>query len=1082
MLNKAPLLFLLLCSLSSFSQTDSTEGFKQRLSTGSFDNENNGEKCKISGQIIDDVTGLGIPFATIQIKDSDKGTTTDLDGNFFIKAQKGQLLVIRMVGYETQEFLVGGDMTDIKLSLKNETLKEMVVVGYGSQESEDVTGSIVKVEAEQIAQTAVAGAAGALQGRAAGVEVVNTNGQPGPNAEVRIRGLGSINGSPVLYVVDGMPLDGPAVNAVAPQDIASINILKDASAAAIYGARAAGGVILITTKRGKKGKPKVTFDSYYGVQSLVKKMNVMDASQYATAFNYDDYLNGTSPDSDFNDPNSLGKGTDWQDLLFPGGAIFNAHVNVSGGSEKTTYAMSLDYFDEKGVVPETFWKRFSFRNNLDFELSKHIKFGSSLAITRDGGKGTSLNSDRPENNMMLAAIALDPTIDPVRPFATFPDTLSLVPEDHQLYSSTDSLAWMNTPRGNTRNPLAQLYRNKTKYGMTWYDKILTNNYIEIKPFKWLTLKSIIGCDYSNANGWFYNPVYFIDANDKNDIDGLGHNHDQWFSSNWENTIEFKHNFGNHNFNLLGGTTAFDWRSKGFSFYKNYLGGSVNNEVSDNMLLSNTGEIDPNFNEGSNGFMYRRYSSTFGRFNYEYNDKYFLTATIRRDGSSRFGYLNKFGVFPGFSGGWKIHNEGFFKNLQENNGLDFISFLKLRGGYGQLGNSEPAGDFAYNGITSVNSSNVIFGPDGTTTQVQGSTIDFAPNPALRWETIGMSNFALDIGLLMNKLWITAEYYIKKTSDMIMDDNSILSAHGIGGAARTNIGDMENRGIDLSISYSKMEGEFNYSLTTNISRVKNKIIKLSNNLDQVIEGGSFHAMEYYTRTTIGSQIGEFWGYEVQGIFQSDIEAQALTYIDENLDEQNTYGPTVGAGDYQFVDQNGDGQINESDKKKIGSPYPDFTLGFTSDFSYKGFDLNLFMYWSYGNEIFNTLKVFTETPYEQTNMNSYMLEDAWRPDNTSATIAQLGGDRSNNYSKSSTAFIENGSFLRFKNISLGYTIPQNISRIAKIEKLRFYVALQNYFTITKYSGRDPELGGGVFVQKNDMGNYTVPRTLNFGINATF
>ena len=1037
---------------------------------------------KISGEVLDDITNLGIPFATIQIKDTEKGTTSDLDGKFYIEAQKKQILKISMVGYVSQEFIIEYNISDLKLRLRNETLKEMVVVGYGSQESEDVTGSIVKVEAKQISQTAVAGAAGALQGRAAGVEVVNTNGQPGPNSDVRIRGLGSINGSPVLYVVDGMPLDGPAVNAVAPQDIASIDILKDASAASIYGARAAGGVILITTKRGEKGKPKVTFDTYYGIQSLIKKMDVMNASEYARAFNYDDSINGTIPDSDFYYPDSLGNGTDWQDLLFPGGAIFNSHVNISGGSEKTSYAMSIDYFDEKGVVPETFWKRFSFRNNLDFKLSKHINVGSSLAITRDGGKGVSMNSDRPENNMMLASIALDPTISPVRPFSTFPDTLSLVPEDHELYSSTDSLAWMNTPRGNTGNPLAQLYRNKTKYGMTWYDKILTNNFIEIKPFKWLTFKSIIGCDYSVANGWYYNPIFYIDANDKNDVDGLGHNYNQWFSSNWENTIEINKEFNKHRFIFLGGTTAYDWRTKGFSFYKNYLGGAVNNEIAENMLFSSTGAIDPNYNEGSNGFMYRRYSSTFGRLNYEFSDRYFFTATLRRDGSSRFGYLNKFGVFPGFSAGWKIHNENFFKNLQENNGLDFISFLKFRGGYGELGNSEPAGDFAYNGITSINSSNVIFGPDGSTIQSQGSTIDFAPNPALRWETIGMSNFALDAGFFKNKLWVTAEYFIKKTSDMIMDDNSILVAHGIGGAARTNIGDMENRGFDLSISYKKNEGEFNYSFSTNVSRVRNKIIKLSDNNDQVIESGGFHAMEYYTRTTIGTQIGEFWGYEIEGIFQSDIEAQILTYIDEDGVERNTYGSDVGAGDYKFVDQNRDGQINEEDKKKIGSPYPDFTLGFTSDFSYKGFDLNVFMYWNYGNEIFNTLKVFTETPYEQTNMNSYMLNDAWTSENTSASIAQLGGNRANNYARASTAFIENGSFLRFKNISLGYTIPRKISRIGKIEKLRFYVALQNYFTITKYSGRDPELGGGVFLQRNDMGNYTVPKTLNFGINATF
>ena len=1037
----------------------------------------------VKGVVKDELTDLGIPFATIQIKDSAYGTTSDVDGNFSIDASINQTLVVKMVGYITKEFVVDGS-SNLEILLENEVLKEMVVVGYGTQESEDVTGSIVKVESNQIMQTAVAGAADALQGRAAGVEVVTNNGSPGSNTEVRIRGLGSINGSPVLYIVDGLPLDGSAVNAIAPQDIASIDILKDASAASIYGARAAGGVILITTKRGQKGKPKVTFDTYYGFQSLIKKMDMMNARQYATAFNYADSVQGNLPDPDFADLDALNAGSDWQDLLFPGGAIYNAHVNVSGGSEKATYAFSLDYFDEKGVVPSSFFKRFSFRNNLDFELSKYIKVGSSLSITRDGGKGVSFNGDRPENNLLLAAMSLDPTISPVRPYSTFPDTLSLVPEDHPMYDPNDSLAWMNTPRGNTGNPLAQLYRNGTQYGMTWYDKILTNNYVEIKPLEWLTFKSIIGFDYTVGNGWYYNPVYWIDATDKNDIDSYGHNYNRWFSWNWENTVQINQSFGEHHFSLLGGTSAYDWDNRSFSFYKSYLGGSVNNEVPANMLLSNTGDQNTAFNQGGNGFMYRRYASVFGRLNYEYNDIYFLTATLRRDGSSRFGSANKFGVFPGFSVGWKIHNESFFKKLQSNKGFDFISFLKFRGGYGQLGNSEPAGDFAFNGTTSINSSNVIFGPDGTITQIPGSTVDFVPNPNLRWETIGMTNLAIDAGFFKNKLWLTAEYYIKTTTDMIMSNNAILTAWGVGGAANTNLGAMENRGIDLSISYKKMEGDFNYSLSTNFTRVKNTIIKLSEDVDQRIEGGSFHALEYYTLTEIGSEVGAFWGYQVEGIFNSQSEIDALTYVDDNGITQQTYGPNVGPGDYRFVDQNNDGILNEEDKVNIGSPYPDFTLGFTGDFSYKGFDLNLFLYWNYGNEIFNTVKVFTETPYEQTNMVSYMLTDAWTPDNPDATIAQLGGDRQNNYARASDAFIESGSFLRFKNISLGYTIPQNISRKAKIEKLRFYVALQNYFTISKYSGRDPELGStwGVFVQKADLGNYTIPKTLNFGINATF
>jgi TonB-linked SusC/RagA family outer membrane protein len=811
---------------------------------------------------------------------------------------------------------------------------------------------------------------------------------------------------------------------------------------------------------------------------------MMNARDNATAFNYADAVRGETPDADFADPDALGNGTDWQDLLFPGGSMYNAHVNISGGSEKATYSVSLDYFDEKGVVPSTFYKRYSFRNNLDFELSKKIKVGTSMSLVRDGGKGTSFNGDRPENSILLAAMSMDPTITATTPYIDFPDTLSLVPTDHEFYSPTDSLAWMNTPRGNTGNPIASLYRNGTQYGMTWTDKLLTNNYIEFKPFEWLKFKSIIGCDYSVQNGWYYNPVFYIDATDKNDIDGLGNNYNKWFSWNWENTIQIDKSFGKHTINLLGGTSAYDWDNRNYGFSKSYLGGSVNNEVTPNMLLSNTGTINTAYNEGYSGFSYRRYASVFGRLNYEYNDLYFFTGTLRRDGSSRFGSAEKFGIFPGFSAGWKIHNEKFFKTLQKNSGLDFISFLKFRGGYGQIGNSEPAGDFAFNGTTSINNSAVIFGPDGTQTQISGSTVDYVPNPYLRWETIGMTNLAIDAGFFNNKLWVTAEYYVKTTSDMIMGNPNILSAWGVGGAANTNIGSMENKGFDFSLSYQKMEGELNYSISTNISRVSNKITKLLGDESFVIQGGSFHAMEYYTRTIVGSQVGEFWGYESDGIFQSQDEVDALTYVDDNGVTQLTYGSTVGPGDYRYVDQNGDGQLNEEDKVKIGSPYPDFTMGITGDISYKGFDFNIFMYWSYGNELFNTVKVFTETPYEQTNMSSYMLTDAWRPDNPSATIAQLGGNRQNNYSRSSDMFIEDGSFLRFKNISLGYTIPKNVSRKVNIEKLRFYIALQNYFTITKYSGRDPELGStwGVFVQKADLGNYTIPKTLNFGINASF
>lgn len=1039
-----------------------------------------GQENKINGLVIDDLTKFGVPFATVSVKGSEGGTTTDLEGQFYISAKISDTLIIRMVGYEQQEVPIS-KKSYIEISLKNAILKEVVVVGYGTQESEDVTGSIVQVNSKQIRQTAVAGAADALQGRAAGVEVVNSNGAPGSNTEVRIRGLGSINGSPVLYIVDGLPLDGSAVNAISPQDIESIDILKDASAASIYGARAAGGVILITTKRGKKGKPKVTFDSYYGTQSLIKKMDVMNAEQYANAINIIDVNNGNPPNPTFENPEAYrGLGTDWQDAMFPGGAIYNAHVGVSGGADKSQYAISLDYFNEEGVIPSSFYERYSFRSNLDFDFSKYVKAGTSMNIVRDGGKGVSFNGTLPDNNMLLAAMSLDPTIDPTRPFDILPDTMSLVPTDHYLYDPNDSLAWNNTPRGNTPNPLAQLYRNGRQYGMGWTDKLLTNNYLEIKPFEWLTLKSTIGGDYSINNYWYYNPVFWIDATDKNDIDGLGRGYTRWFSWNWENTISIDKTFNKHTIGVLGGTSAYDWQQYSFNFNKTFLGGTVNNEIPANMLLSSTGAQSFANNEGGDSFWYRRYASVFGRLNYEYDDKYFLTTTVRRDGSSRFGSSYRFGIFPGFSGGWKIHNEQFFKDIEP---LSFINFLKLRGGYGQLGNSEAAGDFQYNGRTSINNSRVIFGPDGTIEEIAGSTVDFFPNDSLRWETIGMTNIALDIGFLNNKIWLTAEYYIKNTSDMILNNNTILTSWGVGGAAPVNIGSMQNRGYDINLKYQKLEGEFNYTISTNFSKVTNKIISLSEGL-QEIQAGGFGAKENYTITRVGYEVGQFYGLKVDGIFNSQDEVDAQTYTDDNGVIQQAYGPTVGAGDYKYKDMNGDGKINDDDKVVIGSPYPDFTMGLTSNFMYKGFDLSIFMYWSHGNEIFNTAKLFSETSYESTNMSSYMLTDAWSTENPNATIAQLGGDYQNNYFRSSDAYIENGSFLRFKNISLGYTIPSKLSRLAKIDKLRFYVALQNYFTITNYTGRDPELGStwGLFVQKADLANYTIPKTFNFGINATF
>ena len=1042
----------------------------------------------VSGKVIDEEYKEGVPFVTIAKKGTTSGTSTDIEGNYTLQVSDSDTLIFRMVGYEPYELIVAG-ASSFDVTLKLKLLKEIVVVGYGTQEAEDITGSIVSVESEEITKVAVAGSIDALQGRASGVEVVNNNGAPGQNSEIRIRGIGSINGGSPLVIVDGIFLDGGAVNAIAPQDIESVDIIKDASAAAIYGARAANGVILITTKKGKKGQLNVTYDTYYGSQRLIKKIDVMNAQQYAEAQN----IVADNRGEDRNDlwafpEDYAGTGTDWQDALFQNGSIYNSHFNISGGGESSTYSLSLDYFNEQGVVPYSFYERYSLRNNMTFDLSKYFKAGVNLGIMRDGGRQpASFGGDFMENNTLLTATGIDPTIEPVRPFFATTDTVSLVPEWHYLYKEGDSLAWNNTPRDNIKNPIAAISRGSKNYGMSWVDKILPSAYLEFTPVEWLKLRSSAGSDYSIQNEWWYNPVYYIDGNDQraDTTDSFGQKYERWFSYNWTNTAEFKKKFNRHNTSIMLGMDVQEWRRKDFGWDQKNLGGRVNNEIEANLLVTDLYKSNhPATRNIWGGFDYWRFLSYFGRVNYDYDDRYFLTVNLRRDGSSRFGPRNRFGNFPGFSTGWKIHNEKFFRDLQESGKLNFLTFAKLRGGYGVLGNANGAGTFDYNSRPSINNSSVVFGPDNRNNiRAFGSTIDFVDNPELRWEKFAMTNYAMDLSFLNNKIWFTGEYYIRNTTDMIMQNNTIPLIAGLGGSAPINIASMKSSGIDIQLSYKKWEGDLKYDVGLNLSRSRNEITALSAGQSEIEERvfGDVFAV-----TKVGGEVGAFYGYEVEGIFQSDEEVDEIrTFTSTTGEVHQNYGADVGAGDRKYKDQNGDGKLDEDDRVKIGSPTPDFTMGLTSNFEYKGFDLNIFMYLNYGNEVFNATKLWLESDQENSNYATYMLTDAWTPENSGSDIPQLGGDRVNNYSRSSDAYIENGTFLRFRTIQLGYTLPQNIcNKYLRVSSLRFYGALQNYFTITSYSGRDPELGNarGLFGQKLDLANYTVPKTITFGLNAKF
>ncbi len=1042
-------------------------------------------KSTISGKVTDAETGAGLPFSSIAIKGTSKGVNADYEGKYSIEVTVGDTLIYGMVGYlKTTRIVSSAGVIDVALQI--EQIKEVLVVGYGTQEAEDVTGSVVQVTSDEITQTVVPVAADALQGRAAGVQVVKANGAPGGAAEVTIRGISSINPAPVLYIVDGIPLDGPAVNAISPSDIESINILKDASAAAIYGARAAGGVIIITTKRGKSGKPVVSYDTYYGSQRLIKKLDVLDGEGFARATNLWNTNQGLPAIARFQFPEDYaGIGTDWQDAIFQTGSVYNSHVAVNGGAPDVRYAISGDYFNEQGIVPTSFYERYSFRANLDFDFSEHVKFGFSSSYTRDGGKGVSFNNSRAEGSTLLAATTLDPTAEIVRQVdSSFNGGVgTLVPEGHELYNPNDSLYWNQIDFGNTPNMVAQLSRNTRDYGMTWTDKLLGNAYLEILPVKGVTLRSSLGTDYSYQNGWGYSPIYFIEISDRNQLDQLSRHFNRWFSYNWENTIKIDKTIKKHKIGLLGGTTAYDWNNLGFNISKRDLGGDVNLEFPITELLTSTGPQNDSLTTIGDWIAYRRLASIFGRLDYEFNDKYFLTVNVRRDGSSQFGPARKFGVFPGLSAGWKISNEKFFEKIKNGEGLlSNINFLKLRGGYGVIGNSQAAGDFQYLAGLVDRGSRFVFGPDGSPEQL-GSWSGGLGNPFLAWESMAMTNVALDMGLFQNKIWFTGEMFVRNTSDMIMGNNTQPISSGFDFVAPGNIASMTSRGVEFEVKYKSREKEFKYDVGVNFSRVRNNLVSLIEGND-VIYGGANQAMSWYTKTTVGTEIGGFYGYEVEGIFQTDAEAQNLTYVDANGVTQQTYGNNVGAGDYRYRDQNGDGILDENDIVNIGSPYADFVMGMNANAQYKGFDFNLFTYWNYGNEIFNTSKLYMETGYESSNMRSYMLTDAWTPDNPNATIAQLGGDFQNNYATPSDAYIESGSFFRFKNIMIGYTLPEKVVKKIGLTKLRVYANLQNYITISKYSGRDPELGNtwGIFVQKMDIGNYTVPKTMNFGLNATF
>ena len=990
--------------------------------------------------------------ANILEKGTSNGTLTDIDGQFqlALRNPKSAVLVVSFVGYQPKEVAVNNATTlNIELAAMA-TLEEFVVVGYGTQRKAVVTGAIAKVKGSDLENMPVSRIEQSLLGRTAGVRVTTGSGQPGEGATVRIRGTTSINNSEPLYVVDGIPVGG-GIDYLNQADIESIEVLKDAASAAIYGARAAAGVILVTTKQGKEGKTAITYNAYWGQQAPSRKLALLNARQYATLMNESSVA--AKGEILFKDPSVYGTGTDWQDAVFNQNAPLQNHeLGISVGNAKSQYYASLGYYNQVGIVasPQSEWSRYSVRLNSTHQLNNFLKIGTTMGYSRVNGRASSTNSEF--GGVLGRAINMDP-ITPL--IETDPSVLNTtIFKNFPVVRNSEGL-----PYGISRyvsseilNPVAATAVNQ---GSGWADKIVGNGFAEIEPIKGLKFRSSYGVDIAFYGGDGFRPLYYLNAANRSDVTSYSRSQSRGFYWVWGNTLAYNTTFNRkHNFSALIGTTA----------EKNH-GENVSGSV-DNIPVTNIKDASLNFSsvqadQHFYGFEYNAaLLSYLGRVNYDYAGKYIISALMRIDGSPKFGTNNKFGRFPSVSAGWILSEEGFLRNLKP------INFLKIRASWGINGNDQ-IGDFRY--VSTVGGGrNYTFGTGDKL--VNGISPNAIANPDLRWEQTIQTNIGFD-AKLFKYLSVTLDVFQKNTSDMLLD---IRVPSYIGNAGPVgNIAKLENSGVELELGYERKIGKLAFNLVGNLSYVKNVVTDLGP--DKKFLGGQTFSPQglEITRTTVGEPIGFFFGYQTQGIFQNQSEVDAYK-SKEGLKIQ----PSAKPGDFRFADLNGDGIINADDRTKIGDPTPNITYGFNFSVAYSGFDVVLFGQGVSGNQIFKATRRFD---LQMANMTADAL-GRWTGEGTSTSYPRLVMDDPNkNFSRSSNFYVESGAYFRIKTLQIGYSVPP-LSILSKIGMTRFrvYISANNLVTLTKYTGYDPEIGGGSFGV--DRGFYPQARSFMAGLSAAF
>ena len=997
----------------------------------------------VEGTVTDEATGDPLIGATVLIKGTTSGALTDNEGNFAVAANTGDVLVFSYAGYTGKEVAVGDGTTRLLVSLSaGINLDEVIVTGYTSQRKRDITGAVSVVETEEMNQVTSASFLQRLEGRAPGL-TVNTGGAPGGRSTVRIRGISSFSNNDPLYVIDGVPVQDAFNNQLNPNDIESIQVLKDPSTASIYGARANNGVVIITTKKGKAGQTRVTYDGYVGVQTPVKGMDdflIQDPFDYHEIIRrshvnagldvptniYGDPNNPSIPnyiwpndgtnqtqtvdESTYSFPNNLimqsSQGTNWWGEVFSPAAVHDHNIGVSGGNENATFNFGVGYYDQDGTMNETFWRRFNVRLNSEFKKGI-FKFGENFAISRvenvDGGFG-----NQGEGSIIGNIIKMQPVV-PVRDIA-----------------GNFAGAKANT-LGNGTNPVASI--NRDRDNVFTGSRILGNVYGEVELLKGLTARTSFGIQY-DANKDKRFSFITPEESEPNFSDNLTENNFEGLTWTWTNTLRYQTTIADkHNLSVLAGYEAIKNENT-------FLQGSINNFISTDLDVRyiNAALADPGTrNVFSNGG-FSQLESVFGKVDYTFDDRYILSGTLRRDGSSRFGENNRYGTFPAFSAGWRLSSEPFMA------GATWIYDLKIRGGWGITGNQDiPAGVVFDQFGGNTNSS--FYDINGANTSlVTGFIKTRNGNPDLKWEENISTNIGFDASFLDGALNVVFDWY-KRTTDDLLFAPQVPATQGRAAPPIVNIGEMENTGFDFSVGYRGNIGQVGYSIDVNGTHYRNEIVRIDGEQDFFFEGvggrfGNFRINQ------LGEQIGAFYGLMADGYFQNEQEVQAHATQDG-----------AAPGRIRFVDVNGDGQINAEDRTIIGSYHPDFTGGMNLALNWNNFDFNMFVFGSFGNDIMDLTKEFRVFRLFSTNVNQDRLTDSWTPDNPNAKYPQL--DQNDQFSSQySSFFIEDGSYIRAKTITLGYTFPTAMVDPIGLSSLRVYLSGQNVFTITDYSNVDPAL----------------------------